>query len=86
MTCLLDLETRTTTEIFSRPDGLWESVNIPCKRMIAHQMTYCPAWALLSSDRKKLIFPYPAMAYDVKTYYPDCDPIYEPGGPSRIEF
>jgi hypothetical protein len=86
MPYLLDLETRTTTEIFSRPAGLWESVNIPCKRMIEHQMMYCPAYALLSSDKTKLIFPYSAMAHDVDSYYVGVDPIYEAGGPSRIEF
>lgn len=91
MPFLLDLDSRTITQVLYQPGGQWESINISCERLVNHshdiEWEYCPAWGIINRDRTQIIFPSHGMAYDVDYFYQGAHPNYTPStSPANIGF
>jgi hypothetical protein len=91
MPFLINNETREITEISKRPPGLWENVNISCKRLLTchyeQEWQFMPAWGLRNIDTGDMIIPWRDMAYDVEYYYRGQDEFHwTPGSPNSVQF
>ena len=79
MPFLLNNETRDITEITKQPPGVWENVNIPCKKLLnwhhGIEWQYTPAWGIRNINTGDIILPWFDMAYEVEYYYRGADEI-----------
>jgi len=91
MPFLINNETREITEITKRPSGIWENVNIPCKRIENYhyevEWSYVPACGLKNIYNGDIIVQTRDMAYDVEYYYRGAEEVScTPGSPNSVKF